>query len=70
VKLLGITTTKVQLLLATSCLVTDTIQGVLTAALVLAVLALRLLVIRQHVGHEATPVQHVDATAGLTGPLS
>jgi hypothetical protein len=47
----GLTTTKLQLVLAAACLATHTAQGVVTAGLVLALLATRLLLIRQHVDH-------------------
>jgi hypothetical protein len=40
-----------QLVLAAACLATHTAQGVVTAALVIALLAARLLLIRQHVRH-------------------
>lgn len=65
-----ITTTRVQLVIATLCLTTDTLQGALTAALVLLVLTARLLLIRQHLLGVApmTSAQRVPTTV-RTGRL-
>jgi hypothetical protein len=53
-KIPGLTTTRLQLLLAGLCLATGTVPGLLSAALVLAVLGARLLAIHQ-VHHGAAP---------------
>lgn len=69
-KLPGLSTTKLQVAIAVTCLATLTLQGVAAAGLVLAVASARLLVIGHHARHRAMPAAAVPADLSLAGPLS